>query len=175
MEKILDGLWVGGDTDYNKIKNRPDFYALRCCKDGPGCHKETLDYHTRGAPKGPEYYAALGDRRMALNWIEIDDPAFIHEAMLKKGLRYVDEQLRAGRKVLIACNAGHSRGPTTAMLYLRSIGELPYNFVQSERIFRGLYRNYDPDMEERIWAKAHWGVFNCFLRTTGSKFGVENG
>ena len=135
MEKVLNGMWVGGDTDYNKIKDRPEFYALRCCKDGPGGHKETLGYNTRSAPKGPDYLAVVSGRRMALNYIDNDDPNYIPEEMIKKGLRYIDEQLKAGHKILVACNAGHSRGPTMAMLYMRSIGELPYNFAQGQPEF----------------------------------------
>ena len=87
MEKVLNGMWVGGDTDYNKIKDRPEFYALRCCKDGPGGHKETLGYSTRSAPKGPDYLAVVSGRRMALNYIDNDDPNYIPEEMIKKVLR----------------------------------------------------------------------------------------
>ena len=164
MEKVLNGMWVGGDTDYNKIKDRPEFYALRCCKDGPGGHKETLGYNTRSAPKGPDYLAVVSGRRMALNYIDNDDPNYIPEEMIKKGLRYIDEQLKAGHKILVACNAGHSRGPTMAMLYMRSIGELPYNFAQGQRIFHGLYSHYDPDIGVHTFAKQHWGMFEKWIR-----------
>ena len=164
MEKVLDRLWVGGDTDYNKIKDRPEFYALRCCKDGPGGHKETLGYNTRSAPKGPDYLAVVSGRRMALNYIDNDDPNYIPEEMIKKGLRYIDEQLKAGHKILVACNAGHSRGPTMAMLYMRSIGELPYNFHQSARIFHGLYSHYDPDIGVKSFSMSHWGMFENWIR-----------
>lgn len=164
MEKVLNGMWVGGDTDYNKIKDRPEFYALRCCKDGPGGHKETLGYNTRSAPKGPDYLAVVSGRRMALNYIDNDDPNYIPEEMIKKGLRYIDEQLKAGHKILVACNAGHSRGPTMAMLYMRSIGELPYNFAQGQRIFHGLYSHYDPDIGVHTFAKQHWGMFENWIR-----------
>jgi protein-tyrosine phosphatase len=164
MEKVLNGMWVGGDTDYNKLKNRPEFSFLRCCKDGPGGHKETVGYNTRSAPKGPEYLAAVRGHRMALNYIDNDDPNYIPEEMIKKGLRFIDAQLASGRKILVACNAGHSRGPTMAMLYMRSIGELPYNFVQAQRIFHGLYSHYDPDIGVHTFARQHWGMFENWIR-----------
>jgi hypothetical protein len=177
MEEVINKLWVGGDTDYNKLKGRSDFSFLRCCKDGPGSHKETVGYTTRGAPKGPEYLAAVRGHRMALNYIDNDDPNYIPEEMIKKGLRFIDAQLAEGRRILVACNAGRSRGPTMAMLYLRSIGELPYNFVQAQRIFHGLYRNYDPDIGVHTWAKQHWGTLNCWIRGSGGPTGLveQNG
>ena len=135
MEKVLDRLWVGGDTDYTKIKSRPEFSFLRCCKDGPAGTKRQL-VTTQGAhPKAREYLSAVRGHRMALNYIDNDDPNYIPEEMIKKGLRFIDAELKAGRKMFVGCNAGRSRGPTMAMLYMRSIGELPYNFAQGQRFF----------------------------------------
>ena len=164
MEKVLENLYVGGDTDYEKTKNLSGWSWCRCCKDGPGGHKETVGYNTRGAPKGPEYLAAVRGHRMALNYIDNDDPNYIPEEMIKKGLRFIDAELKAGRKMFVGCNAGRSRGPTMAMLYMRSIGELPYNFAQGQRIFHGLYSNYDPDIGVHTFAKQHWGMFENWIR-----------
>lgn len=164
MEHILGQLYVGDDNDYEKLKDKSGWSFLRCCKFGPGGHKETLGYTTPGAPKGPDYLATVKRNRMALNFIDANDPNLIPAEMIKKGLRYIDQQIEAGSKVLVACNAGHSRGPTTAMLYLRATGELPGNFVSSERIYRTLYHKYDPGLGVRQFARSHWNTFENFLR-----------
>lgn len=164
MHNIINNLYVGDDSDYERVKDDPKFKTLRCCKEGSGGHRETLDYHTRAAPDGPNYLAVIRPNRMALNFIDPLDPNFIKVAMIKEGLTYIQEQLAAGYKVLVACNAGHSRGPTTAMLYLRSIGELPSNFIHSERIFRTLYPDYDPNIGVRTFARNHWQEFDDLLK-----------
>lgn len=159
MEKIIGQLYVGNDQDFLKVKDRKGWSTLRCCKEGAGGHRETAKYTTAGAPKGEDYLAAGTGSHLALNFIDPHDPHFIQIEMLRKGLKFIQERLDAGDKVLIACNRGHSRGPTTAMLFMRSIGELPNTFVGSENIFRTLYPNYDPGIGMRTFARSHWSDF----------------
>lgn len=164
MDAIIDRLYVGGDSDYERLKGKAGWHFLRCCKEGPGGHRQTLGYTTAGAPKGSEYLAAHQRERMALNFIDANDPDYIPLKMVESGLIYIDQCRDEGDKVLVACNAGHSRGPTTAMLYLRAIGELPYNFIHSERVFRTLYPPYDPGIGLRSFARTHWHTFDNFLK-----------
>lgn len=164
MEQILDKLYVGSDEDYEKLATREGWSFLRCCKYGPGGHQQTLGYTTLGAPKGPNYLTVVKGNRMALNFIDVNDPNLIPKEMVVKGLRYIDARLKAGDKVLVACNMGHSRGPTTTMLYLRAIGELPGNFHAGERIMRTLYPKYSPGQGARQFARTHWDEFDSFLR-----------
>lgn len=159
MEQTIDRLWTGDDADYGRIRGKAGWSCLRCCKDGPGSHRELLGYHTMGAPKGANYLWVRRGAVMALNLIDIDDPAFVSDAMIKHGMAFVAERYKAGDKVLIACNAGHSRGPTTTLLYLRSIGEMPHNFLRSEHIFKTLYRKYDPGTGMRQFARSHWDEY----------------
>lgn len=163
MENVLNSLYVGDDADYEKIKDKTGWSCLRCAKCGPGGHQETLGYTTLGAPQGPNYLSVRKGHRTALNFIDVNDPNFIPVKMIETGLAYIDQRIKAGDKVLVACNAGHSRGPTTAMLYLRAIGELPGNFISSERIFRTLYRKYDPGEGVRSFARANWHLFKDML------------
>lgn len=164
MEDIISHLFVGDDEDYIKIKDKPNWSCLRCAKYGPGGHQQTLGYDTLAAPKGANYLSVDAPHRRALNFIDAQDPNFIPVPMIVKGLEFIDKQLASGDNVLVACNAGHSRGPTTAMLYLRSIGELAGNFHQSERIFRALYKKYDPSIGVRQFAMSHWDYFEDYLR-----------
>jgi protein-tyrosine phosphatase len=164
LEQVIDNLYVGSDDDYEKLKSKPGWSCLRCCKEGPGGHRDTLQYTTQAAPKGDDYLAAKKGDRMALNFIDANDPNFVPLKMIESGLRFIDQRIKAGDKILVACNAGHSRGPTVAMLYLRATGELPGNFNSSERIYRTLYREYDPGIGVRQFARSHWHTFENFLR-----------
>jgi hypothetical protein len=156
MEEVLDRLWVGGDKDYERVDGRQGWSWLRCCKEGQGGHRWILGYNTLGAPKDKHYLWVRKGNLMALNLLDLDDPNFMSREMIDKGLDFIDERMKAGDKVLVACNAGHSRGPTTAMMYLRRIGELPDSFIQSEKIYRTLYRHYYPGQGMRQFARMNW-------------------
>ena len=160
MEQIIKGVYVGADRDYDHVKDREDFSILRCCKYGPGGHKELLGYTTRAAPEGPNRYWVKKGRTMALNLLDLDDPHKIPPEMIKAGLTFAKEELAKGQKVLIACNDGGSRGPTTALMFLRAIGDMPHPFMQSEKIFKTLYPKYDPAQGIRQFARDNWNSIN---------------
>lgn len=164
MESVYPHLFVGDDNDYEKIKDKNKWSTLRCCKYGTGGHQQTLGYDTLGAPKGTNYLSVDALRRRALNFIDVSDPNFIPIPMIEKGLEFINTRLASGDNVLVACNAGHSRGPTTALLYLRSIGDLTGNFHSSERKFRALYNKYDPGIGCRTFAHNNWDFFSNLLR-----------
>lgn len=168
MENIIPHLFVGGDEDYEKIKDKAAWVALRCCKYGPGGHQQTLGYPTRSAPHGKNYLSVDSIRRRALNYIDVDDPNLIPILMIVKGLEFIDARLASGDNVLVACNAGHSRGPTTALLYLRAIGDLTGNFHQSEKRFRAIYDKYDPGIGTRTFVQNNWDYFENYLRKGNS-------
>jgi predicted protein tyrosine phosphatase len=93
---------------------------------------------------------------MALNLLDVDDPTMIPDEVIDKGLAFIDERMNAGDNVLSHCIAGHTRGPIMAMLYLRTIGELPQSFRRAEQIFKTLYRAYDPGQGMEYHARVRW-------------------
>jgi hypothetical protein len=150
-------VWVGDDADYEKIKNDLEWRSARMCKYGPGGHQQTLGYNSLAAPKGKNYLSVAKDNRLAVNIIDMEDPNMIPFECVKLALDYVKDQLGKGKKVLIACNSGHSRGPSTGLAFLRSIGELPYHFIKAENVYKVLYNKYDPGLGIRQVLKDHWG------------------
>ena len=154
--EVYSNLFVGDDTAYEKLKDKSGWSFLRCCKEGPGGHRQLLGYTTLGAPKGPNYLWVKRGKVLALNLLDLDDPSFIDEGMVNKGLDFIDERLKAGDKVLVACNQGRSRGPTMAMMYLRRIHDLPDRFRLAFKIFKGIYHKYDPGQAMEQYAKSHW-------------------
>lgn len=147
---------VGNDKDYLKIEKNNKWKSVRCCKYGPGGHQQTLGYTTLAAPKGDNYLQVIKDNRIAINIIDMEDPNLIPFDCVKYALDYAKKQLDLGYNILFACNSGHSRGPSTGMAFLRSIGELPYNFHRSESIYKTLYKRYDPGLGIRQRLKDWW-------------------
>jgi hypothetical protein len=156
MHCIFPKLWVGGDTDYEKMKDREGWSFARMCKYGPGGHQQTLGYTTPGAPKGKDYLSVRKGNLLAVNVLDLDDPNMIPFDCFKVALDFIKERLNAGDRVLVACNAGHSRGPSTGLAFLRSIGDMPHNFHMSEKVYRGLDPMYDPGMGVRQVMREHW-------------------
>jgi hypothetical protein len=156
--KVKNGgsVWIGDDNDYLKIATNPKWRSCRMCKFGPGGHKETLGYQTQAAPKGKNYLHVEKDNRVAINILDMDDPNMIPWECIKYAIDYAKANLDEGYNILIACNSGHSRGPTTGLLFLRSIGDLPYHFVKAEHVYKTLYPKYDPGMGMRQVARMHW-------------------
>lgn len=156
MEEIYSNLYVGDDLDYEKIADKKNWRSVRMCKYGPGGHQQTLDYHTLAAPAGKNYLFVEKPNRLAVNIIDMDDPNMIPDECILKAVSYAKEQLSKGFKVLICCNSGHSRGPSTGLATLRSLGDLPYHFNKAETIYRTLYPKYDPGIGMRQKLKDLW-------------------
>lgn len=157
MEEVYPNLYVGSDIDVPRAQAK-NFSICSVCKEGPNGHRSVLKYNTLGAPKGKEYLIARRGKHLALNVIDIDDPEYIHDEPINAALSFIDERLKAGDKVLVHCNQGHSRGPTTAMMFLRSIGDLPDRYYMAYKIFKTLYPKYDPAQGMKQYSKSHWAT-----------------
>jgi hypothetical protein len=157
MEEIYTRIYVGGDEDYLKVKGKDGWSFLRCAKYGPDGHKELLGYFTQGAPKNKHYYFYRKNKHLeALNLLDLPDPNMIPWECMKAGLDFVKERWDDGDKILIACNSGRSRGPSTGLAFLRSIGDMPHHFIKAENIYRTLYPHYSPGQGIRQKMKDWW-------------------
>lgn len=157
MEAIFHRLlYVGDDTAYERLKNKEGWSFIRCCKYGPGGHQQTLGYHTLAAPEGREHFVVQRGHHMALNMLDLDDPNFVDPDMIQAGLGFITERLEAGDKVLVACNAGKSRGPTMGLMWLRRNGDMPHAYLHSQRIYHTIYPLFKPSQGIEQFARAHW-------------------
>lgn len=165
LHKIIDRLYVGDEEGVPEAERR-GYSILAACKDGsPDCHRAVLGYETLGAPKDKDYYFVQSDNRhMALNLIDVDDPEFIPREVVDAGLKFMKERYDAGDTVFSHCIAGHSRGPTMMLMFLRAIGEMPEGFVLAEKKFRALYPSYDPGVGMRSHARERWRELPTFFK-----------
>lgn len=156
MLNIIDRVYVGDDADYVRLKDHKGWSFLRCCKDGPGGHREMLGYTTRAAPDDENYFFVAKGNHAAMNCIDVQDVDFIPTEMLMEGIRWARKRYILGDKILFACNAGHSRGPTTCLMFMRAIREFPQSYNRARRIFKDLYPPYDPELGMRNKAYMLW-------------------
>jgi hypothetical protein len=165
LTEIIPRLWVG-DEEAVPIANKRGYSILAACKDGSSdCHRAVLGYTTLGAPKDKNYYFYQKDEtHMALNLIDVDDPKMIPREATDAGLNFLKQQYDSGCKVLSHCIAGHTRGPTMMLMFLRAIGEFPESFLRAEHKFRTLYSPYDPGKGMRIHARERWDMLPTFFK-----------
>ena len=165
LVEVIDRLYVGDEEAVPQAEKR-GMSILAACKDGSiDCHRAVLGYTTLGAPKDRNYYFVQKDsKHMALNLIDTDDVSFIPDIVINAGLKFLKEQYAAGKKVFSHCVAGHSRGPTMAMMLMRAIGELPHGHATSEKVFRTLYPHYSPGTGMRQYARERWADLPTFFK-----------
>ncbi len=163
MEEIIRGLYLGSDDDVAEAKRR-GYARLACCKDGIDSHRSMLEYETRGAPEGKDYYFARKGDVLALNLIDSEDPTMIPDKVIDAGLKFIKEMQDSGTKLLVHCNAGMSRSPSIVLMYLHAVGEMPQGFIGAERQFRHMYDKYDPGVGMRSHARTRWRELPDFFR-----------
>jgi hypothetical protein len=155
MKKVIERIFVGDKEDAPIAINK-GFAVASMCKESPYGHRDMVGYKTLGATPGPDYYFVKRGKQFAANLIDVEDVNFIPEEVINPALDFIREHYDKGEKVLIRCERGHSRSPSTCLLFLRSIGEMPYSFKTAEKIMKTLYRPYDPSNGIRTYARTHW-------------------
>lgn len=176
MIEVHQRLWVGNDDDAERLVSartltrNPGFYqingnlipiwAMVSAAKEP-YHRALVGYTGRGAPKDhPEYYAARRGRHLALNWVDVDDPAWFRMTELREALTHIEAAQRMEIDCLVHCNQGVSRSPALALGWLYTYGPDEWgalSFERAEEKFRGIYPAYDPTagvrefIREALW------------------------
>lgn len=161
MIEVYPRLYIGAEIDYEMtVCNQDDWWVVHACKEP--YHRQLLGYRGRGAPKDhPEYLVAKRGKRMYLNLVDADDPAFIPKEAIDAGLEWIDNAFKSGECVLVHCNQGESRSPAIGLLYLAShTGALPCSSLyEAEASFRQLYPLYKPKRGIRGFLSSHWNLY----------------
>ena len=151
MIEVCPNLFVGNDSDCINFNGA----ICHCCKEPH--HRRMVGYKGRALSKDhPEYLYAIRGTEIALNMVDVDNPAYHSEEMVNAGLEFIRGSLANGLRVLVACNQGESRAPSVAMLSMRN--ELPDSFGEAEVEFRKLYPAYNPKNGIREYLRMHWGT-----------------
>jgi len=157
MIEVLKNMFVGDQNDYeNYVKFKNDFSVVHACKEP--YHRKALGYLRRGAPKNhPEYLIARRENKLILNLIDSDDPNYIPEKIIFEAVNFIEEEISHGKKVLLHCNQGESRGPGIGMICFarsKSIPDLSYFSARKE--FKKVYPKYNPSLGISKFLELNW-------------------
>lgn len=142
MKELIKNLYVGGDEDYQKVKDNTEFYIIRAAKEGPGGHRDTLGYSERAAPKDDNYLFVEKPRKLILNLVDSPNEAMVPSSIVDKAIEYAHKHLADNKKVLVCCNKAESRAPSLCLLILHRLGHLPAR--RAMNLFRKMYPNFAP-------------------------------
>jgi len=157
VTEIFPNLFVGHQGDFeHQVDGREGWAVVHACKDP--YHRKLLGYTTPGAPKGPEYLAAVRGDRLFLNLVDVKAPAFVQVELVEKAIAFIHAKLAGGKRVLVHCNQGESRGPGIALLYLlRYTQVLPKTSLDAAlSAFQRIYPAFHPGAGIAGYIAAHW-------------------
>ena len=155
MQEIIKNLFLGNDIDHETAAEK-GWPILVAAKDGPHGHRTELKYTGRSAPKGDEFYYVDRGNVRHLNLIDPDTAALIPKQVINAALEFIKKYQEEDVQILVHCNQGHSRGPSIILGYLRTIGEMPNGFLQSEKKFKTIYPPYDPKQGIQSFIQTNW-------------------
>lgn len=162
MIEVVTNIYMGNQTDFENLRYTSGWSFLHCCKDP--YHKELVGYNGNLSPIHPDYAYKIIRNRMALNLVDMDSYSAnylqFNKDMFEKAFNFLDNQLKAGNKVLIHCNQGESRSPSLTMLYLARIGALPKdNFLNTFIKFKMKYPIMNPKKNIITTVENLWDIF----------------
>lgn len=161
MEEVFPNLYVGNQISYETGSFNQDEWSF-CLAAKEPWHRRELGYTGRAAPKNhPEYLFARRGNRLILNLVDAPSAEFFDKRIIDVALDFIEEQLKIGRKVLIACNQGESRSPSIALLYTVSRGLKLKNVTleQYEVEFAKKYPAYNPGTGIRGFLQKYWSEY----------------
>jgi len=161
MIEVYPNLYIGTQDDYERIvKLQSGWWIVHACKEP--YHRQLLGYTGRGAPKGhPEYLLARRDKRLFLNLVDVENPAYVAKEIIDAAMSFIAEGLKSDEKVLVHCNLGESRGPSIGLLYLAAYSDvLPKtSLCDAEIDFLKIYPMYAPKRGIREFLRMNWGEY----------------
>jgi hypothetical protein len=162
--KECDQLFLGAESGTDRcldcalIEITANWFIIHAAKEP--WHRDALGYTGRGAPPSdPEYLVAKRPGELMLNLVDM--PVLKEQytnPIFEAAFEAIDENLAAGKKVLVHCNEGKSRAPTIALLWLgMQDGLQGKSFDWASGYFSELYPEYDPGAGVEAYARARWG------------------
>jgi len=141
-------LYIGSRIDIN-LTNDTDWAYAHVTKKS---HQGRLGYFKALPSNHPNYLFLEENNHLYVNWVDAPQPRFydfptgqgIYNFM--RVLDFIDKWIK-DRKVLIHCDLGESRSPTTGLVYLaKRMNALPNTgYEDARKEFIKLYPNYNPN------------------------------
>lgn len=155
MKEVYKNLFVGdmNDCESNFKEGNPTaiVHATKTC------HRWGAGYQGTLKPDHPNYLIKEAEQNLYLNMVDMERElmAKFTNPIMKAAFIFIDKHLKAGRKVLVHCDKGGSRGPSVAMLYLAKINGWP-NYADAKSCFADLYPEYHPGTGIELYMKKNF-------------------
>ncbi|MGV3279074.1 dual specificity protein phosphatase family protein [Rickettsiales bacterium LUAb2] len=160
MQNIYKNLWLGSAIDYDAIKRDPNWFVVQMAKDP--YHMELTNSYTFDLPKNdPNYYWVETNNRIAFNLMDYGDSNLISKSIFDKALQVIHQQMLSGSNILVHCTFGRSRSASLVLLYLAVYTEVfkSKNFLEVEKEFLEIYKNYKPSLGIRMFLMNNWDLY----------------
>lgn len=140
-------LYIGSRFDLN-LTNEIDWAYAHVTKKS---HQERLEYFKALPQTHPNYIFFEDSNHLYVNWVDTPQARFydfpVGQGVFNfiKVLDFIDKWIKE-RKVLVHCDLGESRSPTTGLVYLaKRAGILPNtSYEDAKKEFIKMYPNYNP-------------------------------
>ena len=93
-----------------------------------------------------------------LNLVYVNDPAYVAKEIIGAAMKFISKGLQVGKKVLVHCNQGESRGSSIGLVYfVVYTNALPKTSLKdSEAKFIELYALYTPKSGMMEFLRENW-------------------
>lgn len=157
MIEVCNGLWVCSQDEYNNSEFINCSFCF-CAKDP--FHKIVVGYKGNLDKLHKEYlYAERPEEHiLALNLIDAPDSKYISEEIINRSLRFIDDEFKKNRGVVLVCNQGKSRSACIALIYMLKKGFFKgySTFKMVEEAYKEIYPNYNPGNGMRSYTEKYW-------------------
>jgi len=146
---VAKNLYVADDSELCHI-GKENQVIVHACKYP--CHKLAVGYDTKIDPSHPNYLYKEMERDLYLNMIDPQVPMFRLELFVKAKefiKKHIDNNV-----VVIHCNAGQSRSPMLAMLYINTEDD----YAKAKASFKGIYPHFSPTTGIDTFVRDNWGT-----------------
>lgn len=140
MKEITPGLFVGDDSECFD-EERSDWAVVHACKEP--CHSRAISVQDEAATGEQSALVIERGSHLYLNMLDPERPR-ISPLLFQTAVQFLRTHVPE-RKVLIHCNAGDSRAPSIALVYLAGEGKIASDSYDSaEEEFLELYPDFSP-------------------------------
>lgn len=159
MQQVGYLIYVGNSDDAAQVKDNPDWVIVHACKTA---HKAEIGYEKSLAQDHPSYLIHMtpgNDQEIFLNMVDMKAellPQYT-DPILRAAFHFISGHVAAGKKILVHCDQGNSRGPSVAMAYLARGGEYNHaDYESTSASFKEQYESFEPNDGIMLYMKKHW-------------------
>lgn len=158
MQNVAYLIYVGSNDDLAEIAGDDSWAIVHACKTS---HKAELGYEKSLPSTDPNYlvFRPIDKPEIFLNLVDMKNefmPMYT-DPIMRAAFEFIDFHVSMGKKILIHCDQGNSRGPSIAMAYLAQKGEFNNaGYADTAAAFKEKYPSFEPGDGIKAYMMNHW-------------------